>query len=79
MDRGTWWAIVYGVAKRWTYLRDQHLKGLVIDRKNKTKQNKNHLVNSCSAKVHNTTFFFSQVLLQKNIFKNYISELLKYI
>ena len=22
MDRGTWWAIVHGTAKSWTYLRD---------------------------------------------------------
>ena len=25
MDRGTWWAIVHGVAKSWTQLRDEHL------------------------------------------------------
>ena len=24
MDRGTWWAIVHGVAKSWTWLNDQH-------------------------------------------------------
>ena len=24
MDRGAWWAIVYGVTKSWTCLNDQH-------------------------------------------------------
>ena len=34
MDRGTWWAIVHGVAKSWTWLSDFHFHFRFIEKTN---------------------------------------------